>query len=105
MTRGDVYQVRLHDGRGHEQRGARYGVVLQADELMVLSTVLVAPTSASALPAPFRPEIKIGGKTNRVMLEQLRAIDVRRLGRRAGRLSAPERRVVDEALEFVLGLV
>ena len=34
--------------RGHEQRGARYAVIVQADEFLDLSTVLIAPTSTSA---------------------------------------------------------
>jgi hypothetical protein len=33
-TRGDVYRLRLSSRRGREQRGARYAVVVQADELL-----------------------------------------------------------------------
>jgi mRNA-degrading endonuclease toxin of MazEF toxin-antitoxin module len=39
-----------------------------------------------------------------VLVEQLRAVDVQRLDRRAARLSAPEQRSVDEALALVLDL-
>jgi mRNA-degrading endonuclease toxin of MazEF toxin-antitoxin module len=38
------------------------------------------------------------------MVEQLRALDVQRLGEFAGCLSAPELRDVDEALALVLAL-
>lgn len=106
MTRGEVYRVRLPSprGRGHEQHGARYAVVVQADELLALSTVLVAPTSRSALAASFRPEVEIAGERTRVMVEQLRALDVGRLDELAGRLSASEMGDVDEALSLVLAL-
>jgi mRNA interferase MazF len=104
MTRGDVYRVRLPRGRGHEQRGPRYAVIVQADELLALSTAIVAPTSQSALPATFRPEVDVAGSATRVLVEQLRAVDVEHLGRRAGRLAPHEQRAVDEALELVLGL-
>lgn len=104
MTRGDVYRVRLTARRGHEQRGARYAVVVQADELLALSTVLVAPTSRSALAASFRPEVEIAGQRTRVMVEQLRALDAQRLEEFAGRLSASEIGEVDEALTLVLAL-
>lgn len=104
MSRGEIYRVRLPARRGHERRGPRYGVVVQADELLELSTVIVAPTSTSAQPATFRPEIELAGKRTRVLIEQLRAVDRSRLGKLAGRLAAPERRAVDEALEIVLGL-
>lgn len=104
MTRGDIYRVRLPTRTGHEQHGPRYAVLLQADELLGLSTVLVAPTSRSVRAASFRPEVDIAGQLTRVMVEQLRALDVRRLDRFEGRLSAKEMRGVDEALSLVLAL-
>ena len=52
MVRGEVFRLPAPRGaRGHEQRGARFAVVVQADEFLDLSTVLVSPTSASAQPA------------------------------------------------------
>lgn len=105
MTRGDVYEIRLPAprGRGREQAGRRYGVVLQVDELLALSTVIVAPTSRSARPATFRPTIEIGGEPTRVLVEQLRAVDLERLGSLASHLTASEQREVDDALTLVLG--
>jgi mRNA interferase MazF len=79
-------------------------VLVQADELLELSTVLVAPTSQSVRPASFRPEVDIGGERTRVMVEQLRSLDVRRLDDFEGRLTASEMREVDEALALVLAL-
>jgi mRNA interferase MazF len=96
--------VRLPARRGREQAGARYAVIVQADELLALSTAIVAPTSGSAAPATFRPAIDLQGQTTRVLVEQLRAIDIERLGESAGRLSAAEQRAVDDALALVLGL-
>lgn len=104
MTRGDVHRVRLPAGRGHEQHGPRYAVVVQADELLGLSTALVAPTSRRAAPATFRPRIEVEGEPTRVLVEQLRAVDVARLGDNVGHLSHAEMHSVDEALETVLGL-
>lgn len=104
MTRGDVYRVRLPSRRGREQRGARYAVLVQADELLGLSTVLVAPTSRSVLAASFRPEVEVAGSLTRVMVEQLRALDVQRLDELTGRLDAAEMREVDEALSLILAL-
>jgi mRNA interferase MazF len=104
VTRGDIYHVRLPTSRGHEQRGARYGVIVQTDALLGLSTAIIAPTSRSAAPATFRPEIQLAGETTRVLVEQLRAVDLSRLDRQAGRLTSDEQRAVDDALELVLGL-
>lgn len=104
MTRGDVYRVRLPKRGGHEQHGSRYAVIVQADDLLRLSTVLVAPTSRSALSATFRPEVEVAGETTRVIVEQLRALDVQRLDDFAGRLGSEEIRDVDEALSLILAL-
>ena len=104
MTRGDVYRVRLPPRGGHEQHGPRYAVLVQADELLGLSTVLVAPTSQSVRAASFRPEVEIAGQQTRVMVEQLRALDVRHLSDFEGLLSANEMREVDDALALVLAL-
>ena len=105
MVRGEVFRLPAPKGaRGREQRGARYAVVVQADELMALSTTLVAPTSTSARAATFRPTIEIGGTETRVLVEQTTVVDPQRLGHSAGRLEADELRAVDEALELVLGL-
>jgi mRNA interferase MazF len=104
VLRGDVYRFKLPKGVGHEQQGDRFGVVVQADELLPRSVVIVAPTSRSARPASFRPEIDLDGTTTRVLVEQIGAVDAGRLGRRVGHLTTEELWGVDEALMTVLGL-
>lgn len=105
MVRGEVFRLRAPRGaRGHEQRGARHAVVVQADEFVGLSTVLVSPTSTRARPASFRPAIEIEGQETRVLVEQTTVVDPQRLGRSAGRLDATEMRAVDDALLLLLGL-
>ena len=105
MVRGEIFRLPApRAARGHEQRGARYAVIVQADEFLDLSTVLVSPTSASARAATFRPTISVNGQETRVLVEQTTVVDPERLGRSAGRLDASELRAVDEALMLVLGL-
>lgn len=91
------------DAWGHEQRGARYAVVVQATNLE-LSTVLVAPTSTAARPTSFRPEIVVEGVPTRVLVEQVGVVDPDRLGEPAGVLTTDERESIDRALTLVLGL-
>jgi mRNA interferase MazF len=105
MVRGEVFRLPMpRAARGREQRGARYAVVVQADELLDLSTVLVSPTSTRARPATFRPRITVGREETLVLVEQTTVVDPQRLGRSAGRLDAAELRAVDEALTLALGL-
>jgi mRNA interferase MazF len=89
---------------GHEQAGERLAVVVQADEMLPRSVVIVAPTSRSARPASFRPEIEVGGTLTRVLVEQLGAVDVQRLGKRMGHVTVEEIWALDDALATVLGL-
>lgn len=104
MLRGDVHRLGLPKGSGHEQHGDRFAVVVQADEFLPRSVVIVAPTSRSARSATFRPEAEIEGETTRVLVEQLGAVDVRRLGEVVGHLTPEELWGLDEALLAVLGL-
>jgi mRNA interferase MazF len=71
---------------------------------MPRSVIIVAPTSRSARPASFRPEAIIEGGATRVLVEQLGAVDVTRLGEHVGHLTYEEMWDVDEALSAVLGL-
>ncbi len=105
MVRGEVLRLPATRGaRGSEQRGPRFAVVVQADELLALSTVLVAPTSRSAPPRSFRPAIELAGQQTRVLVEQTTAVSTARLGETLGRLSAQELRALDAALVLVFGL-
>ena len=104
MRRGDVFRLRLGRRQGHEQSGVRYGVVVQSDAFLRLSTVLISPTSTVARAASFRPEIDIDGTRTRVLIEQTGAVDVTRLGELHDHLTAEEQWGVDLALETVLGL-
>ena len=104
MHRGDIFTLRLPKGVGHEQQGRRFGIVVQPDAFLPRSVVLVAPTSRSARPASFRPELEIDGASTRVLVEQIGAVDVNRLGDLAGHLTPEEQWGVDAALLTVLGL-
>ena len=96
-------RLRPPRGTGHEQQGRRYGVVVQANELLPRSVVLVAPTSLSARAASFRPEIRRLGEAARVLVEQVGAIDAGRIGELVGHVTREQQWGIDEALMTVLG--
>ena len=102
--RGDIHRLRAPKAtRGHEQQGTRYAIVLQSDDLM-LSTVLVAPTSRSAQPRIFRPTITIDGEPTQVLIEQTSAVAQERLGELAGHVALEVLLAIDDALRLVLQL-
>lgn len=76
MIRGAVYRVDFGDAkRGHEQRGRRYAVVISPGS-MAWSVVTVVPTSTSAQPAVFRPELEVMGTKTRFLVDQIRTIGI-----------------------------
>lgn len=79
-------------------------MVVQADELLPRSVILVAPTSQGARPASFRPEIVVDHETTKVLVEQVGAVDSTRLGDLVGHVTPEELWGIDEALLTVLGL-
>lgn len=75
MIRGAVYRVDLGTAkRGHEQRGRRLGLILSPSS-MSWTVATIVPTSTSAQPAVFRPELVIDGTLTRFLADQIRTID------------------------------
>lgn len=101
MRRGDVFRLRLGRRQGHEQSGVRYGVIVQSEAQLRLSTVLM---STSARAASLRPEIDIEGTPTRILIEQTGAVDVTRLDKYHGHLTTEALWGVDLALDTVFGL-
>ena len=79
-------------------------MIVQADDLLALSTVVICPTSTSTPPATFHPEATVGEEPMRVMCEMVGAIGARSLGDQVGHLTPDEMRTVDDALQLVLDL-
>lgn len=115
MARGDIFTVELPTpsrGAGHEQMGSRPAVVVQTDiaDGMVPTTMVVPITSNSrALRFPYTfaidPSERNGlAKRSVALVFQLRAIDVRRLGARIGRLEAHHLQKLETEMRCLLGM-
>lgn len=104
MVRGDIHVIKLPSKRGHVQSGRRYAVIVQADDLLTLSTAVICPTSRSAFSASFHPEVAIEGQPTQVMCEMMGAVDTRALGEQVGHLAHDELRAVEEAILLVLDI-
>jgi mRNA interferase MazF len=104
VVRGDVHHIKPPGRRGHVQQGRRYAVIVQADDLLALSTVVICPTSCSAFPASFHPEVMLLDEPTQVLCEMVGAIDARALGERVGHLTRDEIRAIEDALLLALDL-
>jgi mRNA interferase MazF len=106
VIRGAVYPVDLGDAkRGHEQRGRRLGIVISIEQ-NAWSTVTIVPTSTSAQSSVFRPEAIIAGRSTRILIDQIRTIDVSYVtGELVDYLSRDDMAQVDHTLSRYLALV
>jgi mRNA interferase MazF len=103
-VRGDIYRLKTaRNTSGHEQRGPRYGIVIQSDAVM-RSTVMVIPTSTSAIDDGTRVKLTISGVKTQALTEQMAAIDRGRLGQKVGRLDIETMRRIETALRLLLGM-
>ncbi len=104
MVRGDVHEIVLPRRRGRVQHGPRYALIVQADDLLALATVVICPTSQSTPHATFHPEVSIGDGSTRVICEMVGAVDARSLGKQVAHLTLDEMQSIDDALSLVLDL-
>ncbi len=106
MIRGAVYPIDLGDAkRGHEQRGRRLGLVISIEQ-NAWSTVTIIPTSTRAQASVFRPEVVIAGRETRVLIDQIRTIDVSYVtGEIVDYLTRDDMAQVEHGLSRYLGLL
>ena len=111
FRRGDIWTVDLEPTVGSEQGKARPALVIQNDIGNVYSPVLIVAALTSDADARYDVQVAVrapeGGlhHDSVVLLNQIRTIDKRRVGRYWGRLSAETMQRVDEAIRISLGLV
>src|SRR5215217_5750671 len=87
IERFGVYLVTLDPTVGAEIRKTRPCAVISPDEMnQVLRTVIVAPLTTSSLGFPSRVDSTFAGKRGEIALDQMRAVDKRRLVKRLGAL-------------------
>jgi mRNA interferase MazF len=106
MIRGAVYPVDLGEAkRGHERGGRRLGLVISIEQ-SAWSVVTILPTSTSAQAAVFRPEVVIAGRDTRILIDQIRTIDLAYVtGELVDYLSRDDMAQVEHSLSRYFGLL
>jgi len=85
VKRGEVYWVNLDPTVGTEIKKTRPALVISPDDMNeALPRVIVAPLTTQGQPLGCRPEITLGGKQARILLDQLRCVDKLRLAGKMG---------------------
>ena len=111
IKRGDIWLVNLDPTIGHEIKKSRPAVVIQNDVGNKYSLVtIVAPLTSQNLEKVYPFEVLLTKKNpgvvkdSKVLLNQIRAIDKRRLLRRFGKVDGETLGEIDEAIKISLGL-
>jgi mRNA interferase MazF len=80
---GEVYWANLDPTIGKEIRKRRPVLVVSPNEMnQNLGTVIAAPVTSTHRPWPTRCRVTYRGRPNSIALDQLRCLDVARLGKR-----------------------
>jgi len=89
VTRGEVWLVTLDPTVGSEIHKTRPCVIISPPEMHdYLRTVIVAPMTTGARPAPYRIPVTFQGKRGLILLDQLRTLDKLRLVKRLGSINS-----------------
>jgi mRNA interferase MazF len=104
--RGEVYLVQEHGTEGHEIKKTRPWVLMGANPINAArSTVIAIPLSTQAKEIPgLSVKIYLNNTFSCAVLDQIRAVDKKRLLRLEGELSAHELELMEEGLKQILCL-
>lgn len=80
VKRGEVYWVNLDPTLGTEINKTRPALIISPDDLnAVLPRVIVAPITSKGQSLGCRPEVNFDGRSARILLDQIRSVEKRRL--------------------------
>lgn len=102
--RFEVYLVSLDPTTGSEIRKTRRCAIVSPQESNeALNTVVIAPMTTTLRNYPTRVRIRFQDKDGEIAIDQLRAVDKRRLVKRLGTISAgTQKRLTATLLEFFM---
>lgn len=84
-----VFLVNLDPTLGHEMRKTRPCLVVSPDEMNEhIQTVIIAPMTTTSRDYPTRVRLRFRNRQGWIVLDQIRAVDKRRLVRRLGMIGS-----------------
>src|SRR3989344_4876192 len=112
VKRGDIWLVNLYPTIGHEIKKSRPAVIIQNDLGNNYSPItIVAPITSQNIEKLYPIEVFLARrnsgleKDSKVLLNQIRAIDKKRLVKRLGNIDYEAMVKIDNAIKISLGLI
>jgi len=101
IYRFDIVLVKLNPTVGSEIQKTRPCIVISPDEMNMLKTVIIAPMTSKGFDFIFRPKIEFENKKGLVLLDQIRAVDKKRIIKKIGQVDRDTSlEIIDTLLEI-----
>ncbi len=108
MKKGEIWVIDSGNSSGHEQSGIRPAVVFSG---VVAGLVMVVPLTSNSRALRFAHTVQLSPTTSNgltasssALIFQLRAIDVKRLEKKMGSLTADELKLVNKEIKKMLSV-
>lgn len=89
MKQFDIYTVNLDPAQGAEMQKTRPAVIISPEAMnRNLNTILIAPLTHTVKGYPSRVSSTFAGQTGEIVLDQIRAVDKKRLKKKIGTVDA-----------------
>ncbi|WP_127470197.1 type II toxin-antitoxin system PemK/MazF family toxin [Thiomicrorhabdus aquaedulcis] len=87
VARGEVYWVELDPTIGTEIKKTRPCLIISPDDMnRILPRVIIAPITSKSQALGCRPEVIFNDKKGRILLDQVRTVDKKRLKNKMGEI-------------------
>ncbi len=99
----DIFLMNLDPTIGHEIKKTRPCLIISPNEMNnAIQTIIIAPMTTKSHNYPTRISINFENKKGWVVLDQIRAVDKKRLIKKLGRIKANEIREIKSILQEML---
>lgn len=103
MNQYDVFLISLDPTIGHDIRKVRPCLIISPDEMnRHIQTVIIAPMTSQSHAYPSRVPVRFQNKNGWIVLDQIRAVDKRRLIRKLGHLNQKTIRRIKAVIKEML---
>lgn len=103
VERYGIYWINLDPTIGKEMKKTRPCIVLSPNEAnRHMSTVVIAPITSTLRNYPMRLSLTLKGKKGQIACDQLRCLDIQRLGRKIHQLPSPQQKKLRDLLHAYL---
>lgn len=103
VERYGIYWINLDPTVGKEMKKTRPCIVLSPNEANKhMSTVVIAPITSTLRNYPMRLSLTLKGKKGQIACDQLRCVDVSRMGKKIHQLPSPQQKRLRELLQEYL---